>query len=324
MQIEKRLKNYYKRWNIIFEEEESFLRFKNRLISILDRIVGEYLTKNPSVDRKFIEIVNYERANKPNVKKSRIISEKVPATLDRIVALPNRIDNVLGYKTITRETEKGFGDTKVYQSIDSSKNAHELALNLQILFWALEEKHEEINDSISKLITEIRKISILSPNVGFEIHQKGGQVIIYPCGDPFLDDAVINCTLSGLESYPKAAKPFEEALKIYQSGEISQYRNLLDNLRFSLEQLLRSILKNKRNLENQKDELLSWIGKKGLHDNICNLYEKLLSSYQNYQNNAVKHYEAFSPDEVEFMIYLTGIFIRLLLLLARSSNDSPE
>jgi hypothetical protein len=136
-----------------------------------------------------------------------------------------------------------------------------------------------------------------------------------------LDKGIIDSVLAGLEDYPKVAKQFETALRIYQSGETDKYRNLLDNLRFALEQLLKNILNNQKSLENQKNFILPWLKAKGLHDEVVNLYERLLSTYQNYQNNAVKHKDDFSINEVEFMIYLTGNFMRLIIQLATQEKN---
>lgn len=69
---------------------------------------------------------------------------------------------------------------------------------------------------------------------------------------------------------------------------------------------------------------LLYLSNFSLHSQVVNLYEKLLSTYQDYQNDAVKHNEAFSLDEVEFMIYLTGNFMRLILQLARQVNNVTE
>ena len=153
MQIEKRLKNHYKRWNIVLDYEEEFLKFKNRLIEILNKLIGEYLAKNSDIDKQFREIFK------------------------------------------------------------------------------------------------------------------------------------------------------------------------LDNLRFALEQLLKKILSNQKSLENQKSPLGSWLKEKGLHSQVINSYQTLLKEYQNYQNDAVKHNENYSFDEVEFMIYLTGNFMRLLIQFASRARD---
>lgn len=52
------------------------------------------------------------------------------------------------------------------------------------------------------------------------------------------------------------------------------------------------------------------------------MYEFLLfSPYALYQNNAVKHDEEFAVDEIEFIIYLTGNFMRFLLRLAENTTS---
>ncbi len=90
------------------------------------------------------------------------------------------------------------------------------------------------------------------------------------------------------------------------------------SLRFALEQLLKEVLGNKKSLETQKkDEVLAWLGQRGIHKQVVNLYHQLVfGEYRLYQNDAVKHGEAFSEKEIEFMIYLTGTFMRLFLQLA--------
>ncbi len=43
----------------------------------------------------------------------------------------------------------------------------------------------------------------------------------------------------------------------------------------------------------------------------------LFGPYSIYQNEAVKHNEEFGEVELEFIIYLTGTFMRLLLILSK-------
>ena len=45
------------------------------------------------------------------------------------------------------------------------------------------------------------------------------------------------------------------------------------------------------------------------------MYAKLLNLFAKYQNDKVKHAEKWAEPEVEFMIYLTGLFMRMLLEL---------
>jgi len=312
MQIEKRLNNHYRRWNIDLTYEEEFLKFKNRLIRILDKFLGSYLISHSGVDKRFFEIFKLHEADTPEVKRSRLL----PSLIDR--QLSNLRKEAQGF----RATEEGFGDTSVYKYVSQCENSQQLATVLQILFWVLEEQHHETQHKISEIIQEIRKISVLTPSASFKVHRKGEQIIIYPSGDQFLDEGIVDFVLSGLEDYPDTGKAFERALKIYQRGEASQYRNLLDDLRFALEQLLQKVLNSKSSLENQKEKCLQWLNSQGLHVQIVNLYQTLLSQFVQYQNNAVKHGENFSVDEVEFMIYLTGNFMRLILQLARQVDDA--
>ncbi len=212
--------------------------------------------------------------------------------------------------------DKYFGDTFVYKRTDECQTTSELATVLQTLFLVLAENADENQSLIDELAIQIKDVASLVPSASFQLGISGKQVIIYPRGDDLLDQGIINCVLAGLENFPQAAKPFENALNIYQSGQSSQYRNLLDDLRFSLETLLKNVLNNQKSLENQQQELLRWLKNKNLHPQIVNLYQQLLfGQYRLYQNDAVKHDENYSIDEVEFAIYLTGNFMRFILQL---------
>ena len=104
--------------------------------------------------------------------------------------------------------------------------------------------------------------------------------------------------------YPDVVKPFQEALKLYMMKDPNRYRNLLDNLRFALEQMLQSILNNKKTLENQKEEFLQWLKEHDAHSQIRNMYHTLLfAGFTKYQNDAVKHQEdTYTLAEIEFML----------------------
>jgi hypothetical protein len=50
------------------------------------------------------------------------------------------------------------------------------------------------------------------------------------------------------------------------------------------------------------------------------MYKGLLfGPYKQFQNDAVKHEEEFAENDIEFMIYLTGTFMRLLLQLEQKA-----
>jgi hypothetical protein len=129
-----------------------------------------------------------------------------------------------------------------------------------------------------------------------------------------------------LSKYPEVLKPFESALKLYMAKDPNQYRNMLDNLRFALEQMLRSVLSNQKSLENQKEEFLRWLNQHDVHGRIGNMYHTLLFvGFADYQNDAVKHREdAYTPAEVEFVLYMTGTFLRLIQRVVEQTDSLPR
>lgn len=93
-------------------------------------------------------------------------------------------------------------------------------------------------------------------------------------------------------------------------------RNLLDDLRFSLEVLVKAILKNSKSLENQKAELGNFLKENGISVEIRNLYtDKILEFYTDYQNHNVKHNENYNEIEVDFIFEQTAVLMRLLIKL---------
>lgn len=278
MDISKTIVNHYIRWNIDFDAEKAFIQLKNRVIGTLT----EYFPGRPNSDRKFAYLYGYE------------------------IEVDWR-----------EERSSDFSDSYLYEIIRDIADVKDLATVLRFFLIALELDNYP---NLSNLSDAILLAIDLSPGAGIRAkkHQSSlNSLIFYPAGAKLLDQGTVNDVLAWLKNYPKVAKDFEEALKIYLDGDAAKYRNLLDNLRFALEQLLKEVLHNKKSLENQQKELLTWLKKRGIHQEIVNLYNQLLfGQYCMYQNEAVKHNEAFSHDEIEFMIYLTGTFMRLLLQLA--------
>ena len=274
MKIKRRLLSHYKRWNIEFDSNQAFLKFKNRVIGA----IKDYFSCRPSCDRKFAYLYGCE------------------VEVSLFAGFSDDLSESYLYKAVSRTT-----------------TVTELATALECLFIALEESGYP---QLFELADAIRESIELSQSVGIRVVKHQGSISFYPAGAELLDKATVNDVLAWLENYPKVAKHFEQALKIYMDGDSGKYRNLLDNLRFALEQLLKEVLGNKKSLENQQKELLNWLNQRGIHQQVVNLYNQLVfGQYCIYQNDAVKHNEAFSKDEIEFMIYLTGTFMRLLLQL---------
>jgi hypothetical protein len=133
--------------------------------------------------------------------------------------------------------------------VKSSRNSTELANYFQLAFFVIEYlKDKDLIDSdnsVADFLAEVLQETLeFSPQVPITVSKTKDGVILYPKGAILLDEAIVNQTLLWLESHPNVLKHFQQALTQYMAGDKKQQRNLLDNLRFALEQLLKDILKN--------------------------------------------------------------------------------
>lgn len=125
-----------------------------------------------------------------------------------------------------------------------------------------------------------------------------------------------NCALGlddFLRKYPLAQKHYICAKEKYERGIYT--RNTLDDMRFSLEQLLKSILKNNMSIEKQKEALGRYLKERGASTEVRNLFQTVLDYYMCYQNNNVKHNEDLSRNDVRTIINQT------ILLMDRLKNE---
>lgn len=301
MDIKSRIINHNKRWNISVDTDKQFAQLRNRITGIIHRFLGQVFVNEIKTDKQFKNYLDYILGREIELDRNDILS---------LIDL-NSFQKTFQKSLQSTQKERLFTDTYIFKEIEVSKSIKQLATVLQALFWVIEIDDKSL--PIHKIVKEIKDAIELSPNTGLRITITKKRVILYPSGAKLLDEGAVNDVLDWLEKYPKVAKYFEQALKFYAEANSNEYRNLLDNLRFSIEQLLKEILKNDKSLEKQKDELLGWLKERKNHQWIINLYQQLLHYYCKYQNDAVKHDEEFSKDELEFMIYLTGTFIRFLI-----------
>ena len=102
-------------------------------------------------------------------------------------------------------------------------------------------------------------------------------------------------------------EPFKKTYELYNSAlgkfKIAVYeRNLIDDLRLSLELLLKELLKNNKSLEKQIVDVGTYQKSKGISSEITNMFNTLLDYYSKYQNKYVKHDDNVNNKEIEFII----------------------
>lgn len=225
---------------------------------------------------------------------------------------------VLGYEILFLTYFSEIGERATYpysydmagvcNNIVSTRNMNEAIAKATVFSNCLEKfgpaPHKNLfkkglDDSLSDL-----KISV-------DIFKDADGEFLFPKGAKELDDALVSEPLEWLKDYPNAHKTFVIALKQYSEGVY--IRDVADNLRKALESFLQEFLGNAQNLESNKIEICKHLGSKGVDPGICGLFQPLINSYKNINDRIVKHNDAVDKKLLEFLLYQTGVLIRMVL-----------
>ena len=129
----------------------------------------------------------------------------------------------------------------------------------------------------------------------------------------------VNQVRNWLDDYPEAKKYYEGALekmscKIYK-------RNLLDDLRCSIEALMKDILQSKSSVENLKSDLGKFLDKSNINVQVKNLYIYIIFDFfTKYQNENVKHNDLSKKIEVDFIFNQTTVLMQFLIVLHKQNS----
>lgn len=129
----------------------------------------------------------------------------------------------------------------------------------------------------------------------------------------------VNQVKNWLDGYPEAKKYYEDALekmscKMYK-------RNLLDDLRCSLEALVKDILQSKSSVENLKSDLGKFLDKSNINVQVKNLYISIIFDFfTKYQNENVKHNDLSKKIEVDFIFNQTTVLMQFLIVLHKQNS----
>lgn len=114
-----------------------------------------------------------------------------------------------------------------------------------------------------------------------------------------------------LNHYPKSLKLYQEALGKYDNGIFE--RNCIDDLRLSMELLVKALLKNEKSLENQMSEIGSILKSKNVSDPLRNMVYPIIKYYTDYNNSFVKHNDAVNSKEIRYLIKITSYLKRFFI-----------
>ena len=129
-----------------------------------------------------------------------------------------------------------------------------------------------------------------------------------------INESLIEETRHWLEGYPDSLKLFQEALTKFENKLFT--RNILDDLRLSLELLLKAVIKNDKSMENQIDGLGRHLKDNGCSKELTNMFLKLIDYYCKYQNSYVKHDDAVIEEEIEFIFEITSSFMKHIVRMS--------
>jgi hypothetical protein len=269
------IEDFHKRWNIQLSDAERWKNFKDRILNSYTSWIGNQVLYESKMTNEFFNLIGIHI---------------------------NRTNSIFGIEFLGN----GFDNCLVYNYFTSSRDIKKFILGIEILF-RMKTIEKKIKVSFIKDIQE----AIVITGVPLEVKQTDTDILFYPAGAKLLDEKLVNDNLDWLLQYPKSYEAFKSALLKY--GKKEEERDVVDNLRLSLELLIRDILNNKKSLENQKNEIGIFLKSKNVSAEISNLFWTTLDYYAKYQNNKAKHENTVPSNEVEFILYLTGTLMRFLL-----------
>ena len=204
-----------------------------------------------------------------------------------------------------------YGDqyTYILEAIDrNSKNIKDFIA----YYIAFLNCYEDDSDELTKrFFKNLLCKSLDESHIPYELLEDNGSYFVFPKGAEEFDDALVSEPLEWLEDYPNTHKTFVIALKQYSEGVY--IRDVADNLRKALETFLQEFLGNTKNLESNKNEICKYLGDKGVDAGISGLFQPLINAYKNINDRIAKHNDAVDEKLLEFLLYQTGVLIRMVL-----------
>jgi len=142
-----------------------------------------------------------------------------------------------------------------------------------------------------KILKELCELSIFKDNkdakdLKIKLISRYGENFGYSIPEE-VDKSLLDATNTWLTDYPDSKKIFEQAM-VKLENRIFE-RNLLDDLRLSLELLIKAVLGNNKSIENQLADLGRFFRKKSISKELNNMIVKLINYFAKYQNTYVKH-----------------------------------
>lgn len=219
------------------------------------------------------------------------------------------------YRTFCAITGTEYGDVlsmtqiKIREVLIANKSPFKKFLSYYVAFInCLSNREDGIKQ---KELLNLLNEAFNESRLRYALLKDDNNYFVFPRGAKELDDALISEPLEWLKDYPNTRKTYIIALKQYSEG--IYIRDTADNLRKALETFLQEFLDNKKNLETNKNEICKYLGVQGIDAGVAGLFQPLINAYKNINDRIVKHNDAVDEKLLEFLLYQTGVLIRMVL-----------
>jgi hypothetical protein len=169
---------------------------------------------------------------------------------------------------------------------------------LSLLNDAIESAHEQ--EALSAWIQAALSHATLDIGVGWK------EGTFYRTGARELDESLVEEPLEWLTDFPNEKANYLKALTAYTSKQMDE---VVTNCYLTIEGMARSVLKNQRTLDNNREELLKKLG-------LSQPWKGLLSNFITYANESARHASEnrhdLNPIEIEGFLYMTGLLVRMI------------
>lgn len=244
------------------------------------------------------------------------IGEFIGGKMERMNWAGDEVCTMLGIQHIEtvnfNEYVQTFSDTRLYKILTLKEltptNDALLFRWLMILECIL-----NIGYDASLLAQRIAEALVLD-GVNAVLCDSADGYVFYPANAELLDQKIVIDVLNWLSAYPKAKEQYDMALRLFLQGD--RTRHVLDNTRLAFELFLKQYFNNNSSLENQLKHVGEYLKNSGISAELRNMFPKLIDLFAKYNNNHIKHAddsELIVESEIEFVIYLTGCFMRFLI-----------
>ncbi len=133
--------------------------------------------------------------------------------------------------------------------------------------------------------------------------------MFYPSGAKELDEKLIGDNLEWLQSFLTVRSSFKTALKHFSDSlnDANARKDAVTNAYAAIEGLSRAVLANKKNFDDNKNDLVKFLMLPKEYAHILHYYKVIANEYSSRHAGS-----EFGHAEVEGFIYLTGVIMRLV------------